>query len=32
MIGLDCAMADVKVGLALGVLREGRLKIEQATL
>jgi predicted RNase H-like nuclease len=32
IIGLDCATVDAKVGLALGVLREGHVEIERATL
>jgi len=31
-IGLDCAPVDAKVGLSLGVLEEGGLEIQQATL
>jgi predicted RNase H-like nuclease len=32
IIGLDCATVDAKVGLALGVLEEGHLEIQHATL
>src|SRR5688572_20352600 len=32
IIGLDCATVDAKVGLALGVLGEGGLEIQHATL
>lgn len=32
IVGVDCATVDAKVGLALGVLNEGRLEIRDATL
>jgi predicted nuclease with RNAse H fold len=32
IVGLDCATVDAKVGLALGVLDEGRAEIKSATL
>jgi hypothetical protein len=32
IVGLDCATVDAKVGLALGVLGEGGLAIQDATL
>lgn len=32
IIGVDCATVEAKVGLALGVLGEGRLEIQEATL